>query len=180
MKEGGRKEEKRPRSRSLCKRRAKLARANRNSRTLVVRSWADLNDSDQARSRQESEMADQDILAALDRHWAASEAGDDDAEDEIYHDDAVLEYPQSGERIRGRLAIRTTRGLLPNKHFAIRRVIGRGDLWVTEYVISYDGKPSHTVSIMEFRDGKVFRETQYFGDPFEPWSGRAQWVEPID
>ena len=102
------------------------------------------------------------------------------AEDEIYHDDAVLEYPQSGERIRGRLAIRTTRGLLPNKHFTIRRVIGRGDLWVTEYVISYAGKPSHTVSIMEFRDGKVFRETQYFGDPFEPSSGRAQWVEPID
>ena len=67
-------------------------------------------------------MGDQDIRAALDRHWAASEAGDDDAEDEIYHDDAVLEYPQSGERIRGRLAIRTTRGLLPNKHFTIRRV----------------------------------------------------------
>jgi hypothetical protein len=56
-------------------------------------------------------MGDQDIRAALDRHWAASEAGNDDAEDEIYHDDAVLEYPQSGERIRGRLAIRTTRGL---------------------------------------------------------------------
>ena len=86
-------------------------------------------------------MGDQDIRAALDRHWAASEAGDDDAEDEIYHDDAVLEYPQSRERILGRLAIRMTRGLLPNKHFTIRRVIGRGDLWVTEYVISYDGKP---------------------------------------
>ena len=93
-------------------------------------------------------MGDQHIRAALDRHWAASQAGDDDAEDEIYHDDAVLEYPQSGERIRGRLAIRTTRGLLPNKQFTIRRVLGRGDLWVTEYVISYDGKPSHTVSIM--------------------------------
>jgi hypothetical protein len=77
-------------------------------------------------------------------------------------------------------AIRTTRGLLPNKHFTIRRVLGHGDLWVTEYVISYAGKPSYTVSIMEFRDGKVFRETQYFGDPFEPWSGRAQWVELID
>ena len=115
-------------------------------------------------------MGDQDIRAALDRHWAASEAGDDDAEDEIYHDDAVLEYPQSGERIRGRLAIRTTRGLLPDKHFTIRRVLGHDDLWVTNMSSVNAGKPSYTVSIMEFRDGKVFRETQYFGDPFEPWS----------
>jgi ketosteroid isomerase-like protein len=124
-------------------------------------------------------MDDQGKRAALDRHWAASEAGDDAVEDEIYHPDAVLEYPQSGERIRGRDTIRITRGLLPNKHFAVRRVLGGGDVWVTEYVITYDGKPSHTVSIMEFRDGKVFRETQYFGDPFEPWPGRARWVEPI-
>jgi ketosteroid isomerase-like protein len=125
-------------------------------------------------------MTDQDIRAALGRHWAASEAGDDDVEDEIYHDDAVLEYPQSGERIRGKHAIRKTRGLIPNKHFFIRRVIGHGDLWITEYVISYDGKPFHTVSIMEFRDTKVFRETQYFAKPFEPRPWRAQWVEPID
>jgi ketosteroid isomerase-like protein len=128
----------------------------------------------------EADMEDQGSRAALDRHWAASAAGDDDVEDEIYHDDAVLEYPQSGERIRGRDAIRTTRGLLPNKRFAIRRVLGGGDVWVTEYVITYDETVSHTVSIMEFREGKVFRETQYFGDPFEPWSGRARWVEPID
>jgi ketosteroid isomerase-like protein len=128
----------------------------------------------------ESDMEDQGNRATLDRHWAASEAGDDDVEHEIYHDDAVLEYPQSGERIRGRCAIRTTRGLLPNKHFTIRRVLGRGDFWVTEYVITYDEKVSYTVSIMEFREGKVFRETQYFGDPFEPWSGRARWVEPIN
>jgi hypothetical protein len=120
------------------------------------------------------------FLAALRQHWADSDANDFDAEHRIYRDDAILEYPQSGERIRGRLAIRTTRGLLPDKHFTIRRVLGHGDLWVTEYIISYAGKPSHTVSIMEFRDGKVFRETQYFGDPFEPWPERAQWVEPIE
>ena len=130
-------------------------------------------------SVEETDLEDQGNRAALDRHWAASAAGDDDVEDEIYHDDAVLEYPQSGERIRGRRAIRTTRGLLPNKRFTIRRVLGRGDIWVTEYVIAYEEGVSHTVSIMEFREGKVFRETQYFGDPFEPWSGRAQWVEPI-
>jgi hypothetical protein len=129
---------------------------------------------------EDTDMDDQGNRAALDWHWAASTAGDDDAEDEIYHDDAVLEYPQSGERIRGRSAIRTTRGLLANKRFAIRRVLGGGDFWVTEYVITYDTDVSYTVSIMEFREGKVFRETQYFGDPFEPWPGRARWVEPIE
>ena len=58
-----------------------------------------------------------------------------------------------------------------------RRIVGAGDLWVTEYVLSYDGRPSYTVSIMEFRDGKVARETQYFGDPFEPGPSRAHLVE---
>jgi hypothetical protein len=123
---------------------------------------------------------DQDIRAALDRHWAASDANDFEAEHEIYHDDAVLEYPQSGERIRGRHDIQASRSAQPNKkRFSVRRVLGATDLWVTELVITYDGLPSYTVSIMEFRDGKVARETQYFGDPFAPGPSRAQWVEQI-
>jgi len=96
----------------------------------------------------------------------------------IYREDAVLEYPQSGERIRGRQKIQSSRAAQPNrKHFAVRRIIGAGDFWVTEYVLTYDGRPSYTVSIMEFVDGKVARETQYFGDPFDPGPSRAQWVE---
>jgi ketosteroid isomerase-like protein len=121
---------------------------------------------------------DRNIRAALDRHWAASDANDFDAEHEIYHDDAVLEYPQSGERIRGRRNIQSSRSAQPNKkRFTVRRILGAGDLWVSEFVLTYDGLPSYTVSIMEFRDGKVTRETQYFGDPFEPGASRAQWVE---
>ncbi len=58
----------------------------------------------------------------------------------------------------------------------MRRILGAADLWVTEFVLTYDGLPSYTVSIMEFRDGKVARETQYFGGPFEPGPSRAQWV----
>ena len=81
----------------------------------------------------------------------------------------MLEYPQSGERIRGRGRFRSSRATQPNrKRFTVRRIIGAGDLWVTKYVLTYDGRPSFTVSIMEFLDGKVGRETQYFGDPFEP------------
>jgi len=123
-------------------------------------------------------MEDREIRAAIDRHWAASDAGDFEAEHDIYREDAVLDYPQSGERIRGRLNIQSSRAAQPSaKRFTVRRIVGTGDLWVTEYVLAYDGRPSHTVSIMEFRDGKVIRETQYFADPFEPGPSRAQWVE---
>ena len=123
-------------------------------------------------------MEDREIRATLDRHWAASDANDFEAEHQIYREDAVLEYPQSGERIRGRQNIQLSRAAQPNrKRFIVRRIIGAGDLWVTEYVLTYDGRPSYTVSIMEFSDGKVARETQFFGDPFEPGASRARWVE---
>ena len=125
-------------------------------------------------------MAEQDIRAALDLHWAASDANDFEAEHEIYRPDAVLEYPQSGERIRGWRNIQASRAAQPSsKRFTVRRIIGAGDLWITEFVLAYDGRPSYTVSIMEFKDGKVARETQYFGDPFEPGPSRAQWVEQM-
>jgi hypothetical protein len=108
----------------------------------------------------------------------ASDANDFEAEHDIYREDAVLEYPQSGERILGRRNILSSRAAQPNrKRFTVRRITGAGDLWVTEFVLSYDGRPSYTVSIMEFTDGKVARETQYFSDPFEPGPSRAQWVE---
>ncbi len=85
----------------------------------------------------------------------------------------LVEYPQSGERIRGRHNIQALRGHHPAKlSFTIRRILGSGDLWITEYVLSYNEQPTQTVSIMEFRDGKVARETQYFADPFEPPAGK--------
>ena len=125
-------------------------------------------------------MAEDENRKALDRHWAASDANDFDAEHDIYRDDAVLEYPQSGERIRGRHNIQASRAAQPNaKRFSVRRITGEGDFWVSEFIITYDGQPSYSVSIMEFLDGKVSRETQYFGDPFEPGASRAHLVEPI-
>ncbi len=125
-------------------------------------------------------MDDQTMRIALQRHWDASDANDFETEHDIYHDDAVLDYPQSGERIRGRRNIQESRTVQPNqKRFAVRRMIGSGDLWVTEFVLSYDGVPSYTVSIMEFRDGRVSHETQYFADPFEPGASRAHLVGPM-
>jgi hypothetical protein len=99
----------------------------------------------------------------------------------IYCEDAVLDYPQSGERTRTRHNIQCQRASQPNKkRFTVHRIIGGGDLWVTELILTYDGKPSYTVSIMEFKGDKVARETQYFADPFVAPASRAQWVERID
>jgi hypothetical protein len=126
-------------------------------------------------------MDDRTVRVALQRHWEASDANDFNVEHEIYHEDAVLDYPQSGERIRGRHNIQQSRFLQPNKkRFTVRRIIGGGDLWVTEFVLTYDGIPSYTVSIMEFREGKVANETQYFADRFEPAPSRAHLVERVD
>jgi hypothetical protein len=141
----------------------------------------DEQNNDQQKNAQDSVGRDQEIRAALDQHWAASDANDFETEHLIYHEDAVLEYPQSGERTRGRRNIQGQRTSQPNKkRFTIRRIIGSGDLWVTEYILTYDGKPSYTVSIMEFKGDKVARETQYFADPFMAPAFRAQWVERMD
>jgi ketosteroid isomerase-like protein len=136
---------------------------------------------DRETKEQYSGVRDQEIRAALDRHWAASNAGDSETEHRIYREDAVLEYPQSGERTRGRRNIQNQRANQPSKkQFAVRRIIGGGNLWIAELIITYGRKPSYTVSLMEFRDNKVARETQYFADPFAAPAWRAQWVERMD
>ena len=136
---------------------------------------------DQQKQEQRSEVGDQEIRAALDQHWAASDASDFETEHSIYHEDAVLEYPQSGERTRGRSNIQNQRANQPSKkRFSIRRIIGRGDLWITEFILTYDGKRSCTVSIMEFKGDRVARETQYFAYPFVAPTSRAQWIEQMD
>ncbi|MGC2368948.1 MAG: nuclear transport factor 2 family protein [Candidatus Sulfotelmatobacter sp.] len=136
---------------------------------------------DQQKPEQDSGARDQEIRAALDQHWAASDANDFETEHFIYHEDAVLDYPQSGERTRGRRNIQGQRASQPSiKRFTVRRIIGSGDLWVTELILTYDGKPTYTVSIMEFRGDRVAHETQYFTDPFPAPAFRAQWVERMD
>ena len=124
-------------------------------------------------------MANQDNLATLKQHWTASASGDLETEHNIYDDNVLCEYPQSGERIRGRRNLQALRGHHPGNPagFNVRRIVGSGNLWVTEYVITYDGKPFQTVSIMEFKNGKVVHETQYFAEPFPAPEDRRQWVE---
>jgi SnoaL-like domain len=118
--------------------------------------------------------------AALEEHWRASERGDTDAEHAVYAADAILDYPQSGERFRGRAKISAQRGGHPaSRHFTVRRISGSGSRWVSEVVITYDGVPTYSVSIMEFADGQVMHETQYFADPFPAPASRAELAEPV-
>jgi hypothetical protein len=126
-------------------------------------------------------MQEDQIREALNQHWRASAAEDFDTEHAIYADDAICDYPQSGERILGRSNLQALRSHHPGKPsgFKIRRMIGNGNLWVTEYTIDYQTGQAFTVSIMEFRDDKVVHETQYFADPFEAPAWRTQWVQKM-
>ena len=118
--------------------------------------------------------------AGIEQHWEASERGDIDTEHAIYAADAILDYPQSGERFRGRSTIPAQRGGHPaDRHFTVLRIPGGGDLWMSECIITYDGAPTYSVSIMEFSDGLVTHETQYFADPFQAPARRAALAEPI-
>jgi hypothetical protein len=120
------------------------------------------------------------IRAALDEHWAASERGDTETEHAIYALDAILDYPQSGERFRSRATISAQRGGHPaTRHFTVLRIVGGGNLWMSECVISYDDVPTYSVSIMEFAHEHVAHETQYFADTFRAPAWRAALAEPM-
>lgn len=117
---------------------------------------------------------------AIEEHWQASERGDIEVEHSIYAADAILDYPQSGERFRGRTTIAAQRGGHPaDRHFTVQRIVGNGNLWTSECVITYDGAPTYSISIMEFDQDKVVHETQYFADPFDAAQSRAALAEPI-
>lgn len=122
-------------------------------------------------------MSDDEIRAALKRHW--TDIGDQETVHEIYHEDAVLEFPQSGERLVGLTNIRAMREAYPAEvTFTVDRIRGGGNVWVGELRAAYDGgAPMYGVSILTFRDGKVAHEAIYFGEPWEPPAWRAQWVE---
>ena len=127
-------------------------------------------------------MQEDQIREALNAHWQASAAEDFATEHSIYAEDSICDYPQSGERILGPKNLQALRSHHPGKPsgFKIRRMIGTGNLWVTEYTINYQDQLAFTVSIMEFNnDGKVVHETQYFADRFEAPAWRSQWVQRI-
>jgi hypothetical protein len=115
-------------------------------------------------------------------HWRYSGAGDEAKASEIYHDDAVLEFPQSGERFRGRASFTAWRQQYPAKvAYEPRELRGSGDVWVLETGVRYDGgDPVSGVSILQFRGDKVERETIYVAEPFPAPDWRKPWAEEGD
>jgi SnoaL-like domain len=95
----------------------------------------------------------------------------------MYREDAVLEFPQSGERFEGVENFREWRSNYPAEtSFELREVRGRDDFWVAELLVSYDGGDPHFgVSILELRDGKIARESIYVAEGWEPPEWRARW-----
>jgi len=124
-------------------------------------------------------MDGQDNRLLLERYLAALL----DAEQEyaLRHEDVVIDMPQSGERIRGRDHMKAMQEAYPGPPtITVRRVVGSGDVWVVEGRSDYGGRIYHIANILEFREGKIMRETRYYADPFQAPAWRAQWVEPIE
>lgn len=137
-----------------------------------------------------SPVGEQENRQTVDRLRQAYESGDLGSVvkvlREVTADDFVQDWPQSGERIRGRdnsIAIDenypTATGT--NPAISLRRFVGGGDVWVAEGTIDYgDGTPVSYVSINELRDGKVVHSTEYFANPFPAPEWRSRWVERME
>lgn len=125
-------------------------------------------------------MNDEENRSTVERKWrACSQPGDWMELGKLYHEDAVIEWPQSGERIIGRDSIVAVHRNRPGGPPTVttRRIIGSGGLWFSEQLGDYGGQVFCGSSIFELRDGKIARETDYFGERFEPPAWRAAWVE---
>ena len=99
---------------------------------------------------------------------------------EVRHEDFVMKIPQTGERIRGREKMREFQGAYPAPPaMRLRRVVREG-LWVAEVVSDYGGQAVHYVSIVELKDGKMWRDTRYYAEPFEAPEWWARWIERME
>jgi hypothetical protein len=98
---------------------------------------------------------------------------------EIYHDDALLEFPQSGERFRGKNNFIRWRSQYPGRReFELRAIRGEGETWIVEGRIRYDdGDHLPFIDILHFRGDLIERETIYVTEPFRPDESRAQFAE---
>ncbi len=121
--------------------------------------------------------------AVVERFWAAMAANDFRSAATILHDDYVLEWPQSGERIRGR-----DNFVAVNEHYpaagpwriTLRRIVADRGAVATEVEVSDGVRRDHAITFSELRDGRIVRQVEYWPDPMEAAPWRARWVERTD
>jgi ketosteroid isomerase-like protein len=127
-------------------------------------------------------MSDETNRATIEALIDALNRGDREALAAIFTDDVIMEWPQSGERIRGsrnRNEIYRQFPSLPT--VTPRRLVGEADLWVLEASLDYgDGDRYQCVFVFEMRDGLIAKETAYWAKPFPAPDWRAPWVERIE
>lgn len=102
---------------------------------------------------------------------------------DIYDDEAVLEYVQSGERIRGKADIIASRQAYPGRpaRFEVHRSAGTAAVQVVELTLWFDGGDPHpVVAVLDLRGGKVVQERLYIAEPWDAPPYRARWVQPLD
>lgn len=127
-------------------------------------------------------MAIEEPACVVEQFWAAMNTNDFRAAAGWLHEDYVLEWPQSGERIRGRENFAAVNELYPaagSWQFTVKRVVSGEQDVVTEVAVT-DGQVRATViTFSEMRDGRIFRQVEYWPDPFDAPQWRAPWVEVI-
>jgi hypothetical protein len=122
-------------------------------------------------------IPDDDRRAAIEQAMQCLVAGDSDGAHGIYHVDAVLEFPQSGERFEGLVNFKEWREQYPaDVRFDVRRISGSGDVWVRELTVSYDGGPPMLgIAVLEFRGDRVANERIYVTETWEAPAWREPW-----
>ena len=99
---------------------------------------------------------------------------------ELLHEDYVLEWPQSGERIHGRENFAELNTYYPTEgkwQFTVNQIVAEGDLVVTDVTVTDGSRTDRAITFSTIRDGKVWRQVEFWPEPFEAPSWRAQWVE---
>ena len=126
-------------------------------------------------SEQENRQTVERLVRALNEH-------DLELFDAQFHEDSVIEYPQSGERIVGRENRRAVYGAFPELPTVTpRRISTAGELAILEAGFDYgDGASWQAVLVFELRGGRIARETAYWTQPFPAAEWRAGWVEQIE
>ena len=95
-------------------------------------------------------------------------------------EDAVRQWPQSGEAVDGRARIAEVESHFEGLRLGVGRRVQLGDVLVVEWSTDYgDGRNYRNVSIAELADGKAVRVTDYWGEPFEQPAWRERLTQPL-